>query len=105
MKDAPGTTMEEANRLRSGQADGEGWAAREKARKAFETMQKGEGRLDASAGRAGVVSGQKVEANGSVSVVVQRPGPDTNVRTSASGNLFKDVMLSRGRTMAPAERT
>ncbi|MGU3421361.1 hypothetical protein [Methylobacterium sp. D54C] len=103
MKDAPGLTMDDASRLRGG-ADGEGWAAREKARKAFETMQQGEGRLDASAARAGVVGGQKVEANGSVSVVVQRPGPDTNVRTSASGNLFKDVVLSRGRTMAPAER-
>lgn len=103
MKDAPELTMDDASRLRGG-ADGEGWAAREKARKAFETMQQGEGRLDASAARAGVVGGQKVEANGSVSVVVQRPGPDTNVRTSASGNLFKDVVLSRGRTMAPAER-
>jgi hypothetical protein len=86
-------------------ADGEGWASREKARKAFEAMQKGEGRLDASAGRAGVVGGTKVEANGSVNVFVQKPGPDTNVRTSASGNLFKDVVLSRGRTMAPADRT
>lgn len=85
-----------------GQADGEGWAAREKARRAFETMQKGEGRLDASAARAGVVTGPKIENNGSVSVVVQRPGPDTNVHTSASGNLFKDVVLSRGRTMSPA---
>ncbi|MCJ2099189.1 phage tail tip lysozyme [Methylobacterium sp. E-046] len=85
-----------------GQADGEGWASREKARKAFEAMQKGEGRLDASAARAGVVAGPKIENNGSVSVVVQRPGPETNVRTSASGNLFKDVVLQRGRTMAPA---
>ncbi|MGU3326101.1 phage tail tip lysozyme [Methylobacterium mesophilicum] len=85
-----------------GQADGEAWASREKARKAFETMQKGEGRLDASAGRAGVVGGTKVEANGSVNVLVQKPGPDTNVRTSASGNLFKDVALQRGRTMASA---
>ena len=47
------------------------------------------GRLYALAVCAGVVGGQKVEANGSVSVVVQRPGPDTNVRTPASGNLFK----------------
>jgi hypothetical protein len=87
-------------------ADGEGWAAREKARKAFDAqMQQNEGRLDASAARAGVVGGQKVEANGSVYVQVHKPGPETNVRTSASGNLFKDVVLSRGRTMAPAERT
>ena len=40
--------------------------------------------------------------NGSVSVVVQRLGPDTNVRTSTAGNLFKDVVLRRGQTMAPA---
>ena len=53
-------------------------------------MQEGKGRLDASAARAGVVMGPKIENNGSVSVVVQRPGPDTAVRTSASGNLFKD---------------
>ena len=82
------------------------WAAREKARKAFEAMQKGEGRLDASAGRAGVVGWSHTsENNGSVSVVVQRPGPDTNVRTSASGTLFKDVVLRRGRTMATAGDT
>jgi hypothetical protein len=68
-------------------------------------MQQGEGRLDASASRAGVVGGTKVEANGSVSVLVQKPGPETNVRTSASGNLFKDVVLQRGRTMAPAGNT
>ncbi|MCJ2048681.1 hypothetical protein [Methylobacterium sp. J-070] len=103
MKDAPGLTMEEANRLRGGQADGEAWAAREKARKTFEAMQKGEGRLDASAARAGVVGGPHIENNGSVSVVVQRPGPDTNVRTSASGNLFKDIVLRRGRPMASAD--
>lgn len=83
-------------------ADGGGRAAREKARKAFEAMQKGEGRLDASAGRAGVVGGPHIENNGSVSVVVQRPGPDTNVRTSTAGNLFKDVVLRKGRTMASA---
>jgi hypothetical protein len=47
--------------------------------------------------------GQKVQANGSVSVVVQKPGPDTNVRTSTAINLFKDVVLRRGRTMAPAD--
>ncbi|SFM89822.1 hypothetical protein [Methylobacterium pseudosasicola] len=68
-------------------------------------MQEGEGRLDASARRAGVVGGTKVEANGSVSVLVQKPGPDTKVRTSASGNLFKDVVLQRGRKMAPAGNT
>jgi hypothetical protein len=105
MKDAPGLTADEASRLRSGNADGDAWAAREKARKAFETMQQGEGRLDASAGRAGVMGGNKLEANGSVYVQVHKPGPETNVRTSASGSLFKDVVLSRGRTMAPAERT
>ena len=73
--------------------------------KVFKSMQKGEGGLDASAGRAGAVGGMKVEANGSVNVLVQKPGPDTNVRTSTSGNLFKDAVLSRGRTMALADRT
>ncbi|KAA0113512.1 hypothetical protein CIW48_29600 [Methylobacterium sp. P1-11] len=88
-----------------GQADGEGWASREKAWRAFEAMQQGEGRLVASAGRAGVVGGQKVEVNGSVTNVIEKPGPETRVRSSASGNLFKDVVLQRGRTMAPAAGT
>ncbi|MCJ2117246.1 phage tail tip lysozyme [Methylobacterium sp. J-001] len=103
MKDAPGLTMEDANRLRGGQADGEGWAAREKARKAFEAMQQGEGRLDASAGRAGVVAGPKVENNGSVVVNVQKAGPDAKVTTSATGRLFRDIVQNHGRQMAKAE--
>jgi hypothetical protein len=87
-------------------ADGEGWAAREQARKAYEAQMRGdEARLDKSAGRAGLVGGQKLEANGSVSVLVQKPGPDTNVRTSTAGNLFKDVVTRRGRTMEVAEGT
>ena len=102
MKDASGLTMDEAKRLRGGQADGEGWAAREKARKAFEAMQQGEGRLDASAGRAGVVAGPKVENNGSVVVNVQKAGPDAKVTTSATGNLFRDIVQNHGRQMAKA---
>ena len=84
-------------------ADGEGWAAREKARKAFEAMQQGEGRLDASAGRAGIVATPKVENNGSVVVNVQKAGPDARVTTSASGNLFRDVVQNHGRQMAKAD--
>jgi hypothetical protein len=80
-----------------GKVDGRGWASREKARRAFETIQKVVGHLDASAARAGVVSGSKLRANGSVSILVQRPGPDTSVRTSASGELFKNVTLQRNR--------
>ncbi|MCJ2125106.1 hypothetical protein [Methylobacterium sp. J-077] len=106
MKDAPGLTMDEANRLRGGQADGDGWAAREKARKEFEAkIQQGEGRLDRSAGRAGVMGGAKVDASGSVVVNVAKPGPDTQVRTSTAGNLFKDVVLRRGRPMASGDST
>ena len=99
MKDAPGLTMEEANRLRAGRADGEAWASREKARKAFEAMQQGEGRLDASAGRAGVVAGPKVENNGSVVVNVHKAGADARVTTSTAGNLFRDVVQNHGRQM------
>ena len=84
------------------QADGEGWAAREKARKAFEAMQQGEGRLDASAGRAGIISTPKVENNGSVVVNVQKAGPDARVTTSATGRLFRDVVQNHGRQMAKA---
>ncbi|MGU3665059.1 phage tail tip lysozyme [Methylobacterium sp. A49B] len=84
-------------------ADGEAWAAREKARKAFEAMQQGEGRLDASAGRAGIVAGPKVENNGSVTVNVQKAGPDARVTTSATGNLFRDIVQNHGRQMAKAD--
>ncbi|SFM09992.1 phage tail tip lysozyme [Methylobacterium pseudosasicola] len=86
-----------------GKADGEGWAAREKARKAFEAMQQGEGRLDASAGRAGVVAGPKVENNGSVVVNVHKAGADARVTTSTAGNLFRDVVQNHGRQMAKAD--
>ncbi|KAA0122241.1 hypothetical protein CIW48_19820 [Methylobacterium sp. P1-11] len=103
MKDAPGVTMEEANRLRSGRADGEGWAAREKARKAFEAMRQDEGRLDASAGRAGIVATPKVENNGSVVVNVHKAGADARVTTSTAGNLFRDVVQNHGRQMAKAD--
>jgi hypothetical protein len=66
-------------------------------------MQQGEGRLDASAGRAGVVAGPKVENNGSVVVNVQKAGPDAKVTTSATGNLFRDIVQNHGRQMAKAD--
>jgi hypothetical protein len=47
----------------------------------------------------------KVEANGSELLLVQKPGRETNVYTSASGNLFKDFVLQRRRTMAPGRST
>jgi hypothetical protein len=105
MKDAPGVTEEEANRLCScsGRADGEGWAAREKARKAFEAMQQGEGRLDASAGRAGIVATPKVENNGCAVVNVHKAGADARVTTSTAENLFRDVVQNHGRQMANAD--
>lgn len=84
-------------------ADGVAWAAREKARKAFEAMEKGEGRLDASAGRAGIVATPKVENNGSVVVNVHKAGADARVTTSTAGNLFRDVVQNHGRQMAKAE--
>ncbi|QGY04783.1 hypothetical protein MMSR116_24905 [Methylobacterium mesophilicum SR1.6/6] len=85
-------------------ADGEAWAARENARKAYEAqMSRNEGRLDASAGRAGIVAGPKVENNGSVTVNVQKAGPDARVTTSATGNLFRDIVQNHGRQMAKAD--
>lgn len=95
--EAPPNRLTNLLRPDVGKVDGEGWASREKARRAFETMQKGVGRFDASAARAGVVRGSKLRANSSVSILVQRPGPDTSVRTSASGELFKNVTLQRNR--------
>ena len=92
------------------QADGDGWAARERARKDFDAqqeqaqrMERSGARLTASAARAGIVSGPNIENNGSVYVNVQKAGPDARVTTSASGNLFKDVVLRRGRAMEKAE--
>lgn len=95
--EAPPNRLTNLLRPDVGKVDGEGWASREKARRAFETMQKGVGRFDASAARAGVVRGSKLRANGSVSILVQRRGPDTSVRTSASGELFKNVTLQQSR--------
>ncbi|WCS24464.1 hypothetical protein LOK46_25570 [Methylobacterium sp. NMS14P] len=102
MRGAPGLTMSESDRMRAGKADGDAWAAREKARKEFDRrLQAGDERLTASASRAGV-GGGKLEANGSVYVQVHRPGPETQVSTSASGNLFRDVQMRRGQAMEKA---
>lgn len=46
----------------------------------------------------------RVDANGSVNIRVEKPGPDTRVRTSAAGNLFKEVRMSRGRAMPEASQ-
>ena len=111
MKDAPGLTMEEANRARAakqstdkgaaGQIDdakemrgvGAGFAAIRRYSES-EAMRK--------AVKTGANGGAVLNADGKVEVHVARPGPDTKVSTSASGNLFRDVKLNRGKTMTPA---
>ena len=111
MKDALGLTMEEANRARAakqstdkaaaGQIDdakdmrgvGAGFAAIRRYSES-EAMRK--------AVKTGANGGAVFNADGKVEVHVARPGPDTKVSTSASGNLFRDVKLNRGKTMAPA---
>lgn len=114
-------------------ADGEGFAARQRAMRSFESGESGQGpagfaasyrarqaeadkqresfgaekggeSLMARALRSPLMGAPKVENNGSVVVQVAKPGPDTKVSTSASGNLFRDVKLNRGATMAQASQ-
>ena len=105
-------------------ADAAGWEARERARKSFdgassndfaEAVRKRQAAADKGrsefgvastpmqrALRAGAGGGPVINNDGKVEVHVAKPGPDTKVSTSASGNLFRDVKLNRGKTMAPA---
>jgi|GEM_PF-2663986 len=110
MGSAPGVTMDQAGAMREGRADGAGWAARETARKTFETQQAEAAGLRASgvrvasaASRAGVVAMPQIENNGSVVVNVHEPGPKTRVATTASGKLFQDVVQRSGAQMRRAD--
>lgn len=102
-------------------ADGEGWAARERARKAYEagspdvpTFQSAlkatrdradadarqlavnSARMTDAAGRAGVMGGN---VNGSVTTVIEKAGPDARARTVTKGNLFQTIRTVNGRQM------
>ena len=111
------------DRPSSEHADAAGWEARERARKSLDApssndfakaVRERQAAADRSRSDFGVGStvmqralragagGAVLNADGKVEVHVARPGPDTNVSTSASGNLFRDVKLNRGKTMAPA---
>lgn len=110
MGGAPGLTMDQANAMRAGKADGAGWAAREAARKTFEAQQAeaaglraGGARVASAASRAGVVAMPQIENNGSVVVNVHKPGPETRVATTASGKLFQDVVQRSGAQMRKAD--
>ncbi|MCJ2082760.1 hypothetical protein [Methylobacterium sp. J-090] len=113
-------------------ADGEGFAARQRAMRSFEQGEAVQGaesfaeaykrrqaaadkqRIDfegdggkslmAKASRSAMLNGGGTNVRGDVSVIVNKPGPDTKVSTSASGNLFRDVKLNRGATMAEASK-
>lgn len=115
-------------------ADGQGFAARQRAMREFERGEQSDragaafaeayrskqaeadrkqkemfggdaGRsLTERAMRSPIMSGKGGDVNGSVQVTVMKPGPDTKVNTAASGNLFRDVQVRRGATMAaPSE--
>lgn len=108
-------------------ADGEGFAARQRAMRKFGAEEKAEanGRAFAEDYRARVAEAQKQDqllkdsgdramsrlkqerdaanVSGSVVVNVMKPGPDTKVNTSASGNLFRDVAMRRGEAMKSSE--
>ena len=104
-------------------ADAAGWEARERARKSLdapssndfaEAVRERQAAADKSRSDFGVGStpmqralragagGAVLNADGKVEVHVARPGPHTKVSTSASGNLFRDVKLNRGKTMTLA---
>ena len=106
-------------------ADAAGWEARERARKSLdapssndfaEAVRERQAAADRNRSDFGVGStsmqralragagGAVLNADGKVEVHVARPGPDTKVSTSASGNLFRDVKLNRGKTMVQASQ-
>ncbi|SFM98944.1 hypothetical protein [Methylobacterium pseudosasicola] len=110
MGGAPSLTMDQANAMRGGKADGAGWAAREAARKTFEAQQaEADGlrasgaRVASAASRAGVVAMPQIENNGSVVVNIHKAGPETRVATTASGKLFQDVVQRSGAQMRRAD--
>jgi muramidase (phage lysozyme) len=53
--------------------------------------------------RAGVAGGG-TSVNGSVSVTVEKPGPDTRVKADNDGELFREVKLNRARSMSMASQ-
>lgn len=112
MHDAPGMTMKDADArrealresLRRPEVDEEVRAVRAAgigfgaiARRNRELAEQAE-RGKASAAKAGLIGGGKGDVNGQVNVIVNKAGPDAAVSTSASGNLFQDVKMLRGRT-------
>ncbi|WP_375408949.1 hypothetical protein [uncultured Methylobacterium sp.] len=93
-------------------ADGEGFAARQRAMRDFNSSTSAIPGLGSDGGRSmlqkalkgPIGGGFRGDVNGSVQVHVAKPGPDTRVSTSASGNLFRDVKLNGGKTMAEASQ-
>lgn len=90
--------------------EGSGFAADYKRRQAEADKQRfdfggdgGKAMMD-KASRSPMLNGGGANVRGDVSVIVNKPGPDTKVSTSASGNLFRDVKLNRGATMAQASQ-
>ncbi|MGU3538888.1 hypothetical protein [Methylobacterium sp. A54F] len=107
------------------QADGEGFSARMRAMRNFEgtdfagtykrlqakadergkAMTLGSSAAMTNALRSGVIGGPKIENNGSVTLHVDKAGPDARVRMGSSGELFRTVKLNRGKAMAEASQT
>lgn len=93
-----------------GTADGAGFAARHRAMQELVDDRKELFKVPADspiqkALRSGAMgSTPRVDANGKVQIHIDKAGPDARVSTSASGNLFRDVETSRGRTMARASQ-
>ena len=91
-------------------ADGEGFAARHRAMQAMGDDRSELFKLPSSSAmqkalRSGAMgSTPRVDANGKVQIHIDKAGPDARVSTSTSGNLFRDVEMSGGRTMARASQ-
>ncbi len=89
-----------------GTADGAGFSTDFKARQAAEEERRSGLKLGSGAQgalQAGAGAGGSVTADGRVNIAVETKDPDTRVRTSASGNLFREIVQSRGRQMQPAD--
>ncbi|MFB0491949.1 hypothetical protein ABIE45_004535 [Methylobacterium sp. OAE515] len=65
-----------------------------------EQMRMDGARVGAAAAQAGVVGSP---VNGSVTNIVEKPGPDTKIKTKVDGNLFQEVRTQNGAQMRKAD--
>ena len=72
--------------------------------KDFEAFKGSRAMVD-TARRQGVAGGNtSTSVDGAVQINIEKPGPDTRVKTDTSGDLFREVKLNRGRSMTMASQ-